>query len=79
MCSLGWFDRDQPIRVARHIGLHHRMKDIGIVNAVLAIQFCVEFFLALDLFAVKEHSGAFLSGLNVAKMLDDDHDCRFIV
>ena len=77
--SLCWFDGDQPIRVARHIGLDHRMKDLGVVNAVLAVQSCVELFLGSDLVLVKKHGGTFLSGLNVTKMFDDDHDRRFII
>ena len=51
---LCWFDGDQPIRVGRHIGLDHRMKDPGIVSALmavpLAVQFCVELFSRLGPF-----------------------------
>ena len=73
------FQRDQPVRTIGYIRSNHRSTDLRIVHTVLAIELGVKFLLATYSFGVEKHGGALGTRRNITEMLDNDHNCSFLV
>lgn len=73
------FEGDQPVGAIRNVRSDHGTANLGIVNAVLAVEFGVKFALALNSLVVEEDGRALGAGLNIAEVFNDDHNRRLLI